>query len=140
MSFINKLIKNNYKPNIILTWLPRKKKFILKMYTSYESRSLSTSKLILESITGLILESRRKINFNIYCDDLPPNSLFNKNLPILTTKYKLAYTKSNNDSGIDLIPDFIFWDWQEVGIPSYIDLTSDLINLSNNKPIYNKLF
>ena len=140
MSFIKKLFKNNYRPSIILTWLPRKKKFILKMYTSYESRSLSTSKLILESITGLILESRRKINFNFYCDDQPPNSLFNGNFPKLTKEYKLAYTKSNNDAGIELIPDFIFWDWPEVGIPSYIDLTSDLIYLSKNKPIYNKLF
>ena len=71
---------------------------------------------------------------------LPPNCNLNINFPIVTTKYKLAYTKSNNDPRIKLIPDFIFWDWPEVGITSYNDLISGLIYLSKNKPIYNKLF
>lgn len=96
-----------------------------KDYNSYENRGVSIIKLFEEAY---INSSKPDFKLTINTEDLPENSK-TKNILNFCSKAESTLT----------VPDFLFENWKEVGIPDYSETIEKLWKIGQLEPITNKL-
>ena len=82
------------------------------MYCSngYQGRQEATSHLILEAITTIKHELRAGKRVTFWTSDRPPGR---------ARRATLAYSTTDETPNVIAAPDFIFWNWPEVGVDDY---------------------
>jgi len=119
------------KANIKLKYNAQAKSLKIFGLGGYQSRNKSTIHLLLEGFSLVHSELRQSFEIDIYtCDALP-------NPP---RQPHFAYCFDDDNSHTIAIPDFIFWDWHEVGIEDYEKTRSDILVASRQEPVDPRLF
>jgi Glycosyl transferase family 90 len=108
----------------------RKDVLILHDYDSFQGRNSAT--------IGLFLQAFRQVrgrlkSFQVFLDtwDQPCRS---------NSEVQFAYCRSDDQTRVILMPDFIFWAWPEVGIADYAEMTSQMLAAGAEKPADDRLF
>lgn len=84
----------------------------------HQSRQEATMHLLLEAIKTIKYEARQNRRLTFYTSDRPPAD---QSRPVL------SYSAIRGSKNIIAVPDFSFWNWPEVGINDYSQLTAEMI-------------
>ena len=130
---IGKIIFNIRKERLLceklrLTWFVRSH-YSIDDFGGYETRHVSTIRLLTMALT--IAKENIKNNFSVvintsdYAEDNTPH---------------FAYAKSEDQTNVILIPDFIMDSWPVCGIDDYTATVNAMVEQSKGKIAYDKLF
>lgn len=99
----------------------------------FQDRTIKTVELFMMAFEYAKNKLNGDLHLAICCEDYPSNKYHTK-------RKILSYTALNENKNIILIPDFIFMNWKECGIPDYSEITEQLCSLSAKDCEYNTLF
>jgi len=138
------------RSDIRIQFSPFQDALAIRLRRAWETRASATFHLLLEALNQVDTSHTRGLNVSIYCTDYPPPMLwlvtaFHRAVNILsfgqTPKHHiLSYCKKDVDDTVISIPDFIFWNWPQVGISSFDQIATDIALAGLEEPIYPNLF
>ena len=97
----------------------------------YQSRQEASTHMFLEALKTIKYEARKNRKFTLYTSDCPPAD---------PTHPVLSYSAIKGSKNIIAVPDFIFWNWPEVGITDYSELVVQIMNAGAQTPKDERLF
>lgn len=122
----------------------------IRLRKAWETRASATFHLLLEALNQIDAMGASKLNLSIYCTDYPPlmlwlisayQHLLNvASLGLIPKHHILSYSRKDEDANVIAIPDFIFWNWPQVGISSFDEMAHAISNAGLEKPSDHKLF
>jgi hypothetical protein len=119
------------RANLILDFSRRRGRYTIRDRGGYESRNAATTHLLLEALGSCKGRLARSFRVLIYTDDFvsrPPH------VP------HFAYCSDGGPSPTIAIPDFIFWNWPEVGIDDYERTVDAIASAGQREPADPRLF
>lgn len=138
------------RSDIRLQWKEDEGAMKITLRKAWETRSSATLHLMLEALDQLQADELKSINVSVYCTDHPPQHLdlviaIQKVAAFLRLSGKqrhhiLTYASADGDKRVRLVPDFIFYNWPQVGIANFDQLAASIISASSAEPTYPSLF
>lgn len=104
--------------------------FSITIRYGYQSRNEAVACLLVEALREVKYELRNSFSIEIFTTDQPPD--LGRNV--------LAFCSSGDNDNIIRIPDFIFWNWPEIGVFSYPDTTASMVQAGKAAPVFADLF
>ncbi len=105
-------------------------KYNIRIMGGFQSRNEATSILIIQAIQAEKGRMSHPFDLDVYTTDQPPK-----------TNWRVAaYCRRSDQTNVLLVPDFIFWNWPEVGIVDYSSVSSSMIEAGRLPPIHSDLF
>lgn len=98
---------------------------------AHQGRQEASMHLILEALKTIKYEAVRNRKIVLYTSDRPPES------PVRPV---LAYSAVDGDRNVTAVPDFVFWNWPDVGIADYESLTKQMMAAGAAEPEDGRLF
>lgn len=123
------LTRDKHAPNVEL-WFRNHSNFSIKLGRGYQSRNEAVAALLLEALREVKYDLKRPFVMRIFTADQPPH----------TAEKVAAFCTDTTRGNIVLIPDFIFWNWPEIGIESYPATVTAMLEASKHPPVHDNLF
>lgn len=103
----------------------------LSFNDAHQSRQEATAHLVLDAIKTIKYELRRNRRLLFYTSDQPPE---------VALRPVLSYSAVAGSENVIPAPDFVFWNWPEVGIADYTQMTGEMLSVGANEPEDGRLF
>jgi hypothetical protein len=98
---------------------------------AHQSRQEATMHMLLEALKTIKYETRKDRKLTLYTSDRPPSE---------PARPVMSYSAVAGSRNVIAVPDFSFWDWPDVGIKDYAELTARMTAAGAHPPIDSRLF
>jgi len=98
---------------------------------TFQSRNEATAHLLLEALKTVKYEAETKRKATIFTGDKPPEGRRDR---------VMAYSAPRSSPNVVAVPDFVFWNWPDIGIHDYTELVADMLTAGAKPPTDPRLF
>lgn len=97
----------------------------------HQSRQEASMHILIEALKTIKYEARRDRRLSLYTTDCAPDE---------PARPVMSYSTVRGSKNIIPVPDFIFWNWPDVGIADYEELRREMIEAGADDPADDRLF
>lgn len=119
------------RANLILDYTPKRQRYTIRNRGGYESRNAATIHLLVAAVESCKANLARSFRVAVYSGDFvrrPPRALH------------FAYCTDGRQPNTIAIPDFVFWNWPQVGIADYERTVESILAAGQREPDDPRLF